>query len=117
MGLPKLKDYRRPPLAKFWNSWPKRTFEQVLPTKSWVSSRRLRELALKYQYTDWDNLEKVCERLDNGADIGCTGRARLQTIGTNANSAYKFGDRVCDTLAEMIKDGIMVGPLDEEEIP
>ena len=71
---------------------------------------------MKYQYTDWDKLEKVCERLDNGADIGCTGRALLQTIGTNANSAYKFGDRVCDTLAEMIKDGIMVGPLDEEEI-
>ena len=117
MGLPKLKDYRRPPLAKYWTSWPKRTFEQVLPSKSWVSSSKLRELALKYQYTDWDNLEKVCGRLDNGADIGCTGRARLQTIGNNSSSAYVFGERVCDTLAEMISDGIMVGPLDKEEIP
>ena len=117
MGLPKLRDYRRPPLAKFWTSWPKRTFEQALPSKSWVCSSRLRELALKYKYSDWSNLEKVCERLDVGADIGCTGRARLATTSSNANSAYSYGDRVCDALAEMIKDGIMVGPLDEEEIP
>ena len=41
----------------------------------------------------------------------------MQTIGTNASSAYIYGDRVCDALAEMIADGIMVGPLDEEEIP
>ena len=52
-----------------------------------------------------------------GADIGCTGRARLPTFSTNAKSAYLYGDRVCDALAEIISDGIMVGPLDEEEIP
>ena len=117
MNLQRLKDYRRPPLAKFWTSWPKRTFEQALPSKSWVSSSKLRELAVKYQYNDWANLEKVCHRLDIGADIGCTGRARLPTFSTNAKSAYQYGDRVCDALAEMISDGIMVGPLDEEEVP
>ena len=117
MGLPRLKDYKKPPPATFWSSWPKRTFEQVLPTKSWVNSVQLRKLAVEHQYADWARLERVCQRLDNGADIGCTGRARLPTIGTNAVSAYIFGDRVCDSLAEMIRDGIMVGPLDEEEIP
>ena len=117
MGLLKLSNYRKLPRAKFWTSWPKRTFEQALPSKSWVSSSRLKELAIKYKYNDWANLEKVCKRLDMGADIGCTGRARQSTISTNANSAYSYGDRVCDALAEMIKDGIMVGPLDEEEIP
>ena len=117
MGLPKLENYNKTPLASFWTSWPKRTFEQALPTKSWVSGEKLRTLALKYQYSDWARLERVCDRLGPGADIGCTGRARLQTISSNANSAYIYGDRVCDTLAEMIKDGIMVGPLDEEEIP
>ena len=117
MGLQKLQDYKKPPLANFWSSWPKRTFEQALPSKSWVNSGRLRELAMKYQYSDWARLERVCHRLDHGANIGCNGRARLPTIGTNAISAYTFGDRVCDTLAKMIKDGIMVGPLDEEEIP
>ena len=117
MNLQRLRDYQKPPLAKFWTLWPKRTFEQALPTKSWVSSARLRELAVKYQYNDWAKLEKVCQRLDVGADIGCTGRARLPTFSTNAKSAYLYGDRVCDALAEMISDGIMVGPLDEEEIP
>ena len=117
MGLPKLKDYRKKPLASFWTAWPKSTFEQALPTNSWVCEGRLKELALKYQYSDWARLEKVCDRLRSGAEIGCNGRGRLQTIGSNANSAYIYGDRVCDTLAEMIKDGIMVGPLDEEEIP
>ena len=117
MQLVKLATYRKPPLASFWNKWPKRTFEQALPTKSWVSSDKIKQLALKYHYSNWARLERVCERLDNGANIGCTGRARLPTVGTNATSAYIYGDRVCDALAKMIADGIMVGPLDEEEIP
>ena len=51
MGLPKLKDYRKIPLAVLLTSWPKRTFEHALPTNSWVSEGKLRELALKYQYS------------------------------------------------------------------
>ena len=117
MGLPILSNYRRKPSATFWTAWPKRTFEQALPSRSWVCGDKLKALALEYQYTDWARLERVCERLGPGATIGCTGRGRLQTIGTNASSAYFYGDRVCDALAEMIADGIMVGPLDEEEIP
>ena len=45
MGLPKLNNYGRSPHAGYWNHWPKRTFEQQLPTKSWVSSTKLMELA------------------------------------------------------------------------
>ena len=48
MGLPKLKDYRKKPLASFWTAWPKSTFEQALPTNSWVSEGKFREVVLKY---------------------------------------------------------------------
>ena len=117
MGLPKLSSYKGNAPVGYWKSWPKRTFEQMLPTKSWVSSTKLKELALNYSYSDWDRLERVCHRLENGADIGCTGRARLPTVCTNASSALEYGDRVADGLAEMIEKGLIVGPLDEEEIP
>ena len=117
MGLPKLANYRKSPPAGFWNQWPKRTFEQTALAKSWVSSSRLKELAKTYGYTDWARLERVVQRLDHGADIGCTGRGRLPTFSSNAKSAYIYRERVADSLAELIKDGLMVGPLDEEEIP
>ena len=117
MGLPKLNNYAKFPPAGYWNHWPKRTFEQTLPAKSWVSSTKLKELANQYGYTDWARLERVVERLNINAHIGCQGRGRLPTFSGNAKSATEFGDRVADSLAEWIKDGIMVGPLDEEEIP
>ena len=117
MNLPKLANYRGTAPTSYWSKWPKRTFEQMLPTKSWVSSDKLKELALDYKYSDWERLEKVCQRIDKGADIGCTGNARLPTFCTNASSAYEYGERVADGIAEMIENGLMVGPLDEEEIP
>ena len=74
MGLPILRNYRKKPLATFWTAWPKRTFEQALPSMSWVCGDKLKALALKYQYTNWARLERVCERLGPGATIGCMGR-------------------------------------------
>ena len=82
-----------------------------------VSSKKLKEMATRYGYTDWSRLERVVERLDNGANVGCTGRGRLPTITPNAKSAYMYGDRVADSLAEWIRDGILIGPLDDEEVP
>ena len=117
MALPTLGSYKGNAPVSYWNCWPKRTFEQMLPTKSWVSSEKLKELALNYKYSDWGRLERVCHRLDNGADIGCVGRARLPTFCSNATSTFLYGDRVADGLAEMIASGLVVGPLDEEEIP
>ena len=117
LGLPKLLSYKIIPKANYWKSWPKKTFEQVLPSKSWVSSEKLRELACKYNLTDWARLERVVERLEYGADIGCHGRGRLPTMSGNAPTTFEYGERVADSLAEWIQDGIMVGPLDEEEIP
>ena len=117
MGLPKLLNYKAMPPATYWHYWPKRTFEQAAVGKSWVSSERLKELATRYGYTDWSRLGRVLDRLEHGADIGCSGRGRLATTTPNAKSAYLYGDRVADSLAEWINDGIVVGPLDEEEIP
>ena len=67
MGLPNLKNYRSLPPASYWQHWPKRTFEQAPVGKSWVSSKKLREMATRYGYTDWARLERVVERLENGA--------------------------------------------------
>ena len=89
----------------------------MLPTKSWVSSREMRKLCTDVGYKDQERLDRVCSRLENGANIGCVGRARLPTVTPNGKSTYDFGARVADSLQDWIDQGIVVGPLTKEEIP
>ena len=116
-NLPILGNYKKILPASYWLHWNKRTFEETLPSKSWVSGAKLRELCDLLGYKDQDRLHRVCQRLENGADIGCRGRARLPTITPNSPSAYEYGARVADSLQEWINQGIVVGPLLREEVP
>ena len=116
-NLPLLSSYKRTLPANYWSKWNKRTFSQVLPTKSWVSSTKIQELCQEVGYRDAARLKRVVDRLDNGADIGCVGRARLPTVTPNGSSAYEYGARVADSLQDWINQGILVGPLSREEVP
>ena len=68
-------------------------------------------------HTKTIRLERVCKRLDDGADIGCHGRGRMPTRIPNGASAYEHGERVANALQLWVQQGIAVGPLREEEIP
>ena len=99
-NLPILESYSKTLPASYWMNWNKLAFEQALPTSSWVSSKMLKELSYIAGYQDSNRLERVCKRLDQGADIGCRGRGRLPTVSPNAISAYEYGARVADSLQD-----------------
>ena len=88
-----------------------------MPTKSWVSSIELRKLGEQLGYKDKHRMNRVCSRLEMGANIGCVGRGRLPKITPNGPSTYEFGARVADSLQEWINQGIVAGPMSREEIP
>ena len=101
--LPKLNRYTERLPATYWAKWTKRGIDEGLIAKSWVNSMRLKELAETLGYGDTQRLLRVCDRLENGADIGCRGRGRLQTKVKNNPSAYEYGDRVADSLQDWIE--------------
>ena len=116
-NLPILGKYPRKLPAAYWAKWNKRTVDQVLPTKSWVDPGKLMKLAGTLGYQDSKRLDRVCKRLEQGADIGCRGRGREPTKIPNSPSVYQYGERVADSLQQWIDDGIAIGPLHEEEVP
>ena len=52
-----------------------------------------------------------------GCDLGTRGVNLCPSVSSNAPSAYEYGDRVTDSIVDGIKQGIMMGPMKEEEIP
>ena len=116
-NLPHLDDYSKDRFpASYWSKWTKRTLDMVLPGSSWVSSDCLRELADRANFPHTKMLERVCNRLDKGANVGCEGRGRLPTVANNSKHVYEFGDRISDALQDWICEGIAAGPLKEEEL-
>ena len=61
-------------------------------------------------------VEKAAGILDNGADLGCMGSARLPTKQRNAESCYEFGERVLDSLEDWLQQGIAAGPMTKKEV-
>ena len=81
----------------YWNKWTRK--ELTGAAKSWVDSEKLREEAravgLDVDKPYW--LDKECQNLSNGVDIGCLGDGRLPTRGKIAPSAAAEGRRLADT--------------------
>ena len=115
--LQKLEDYSLCVFpAQYWSKWKKRSLDMLLPGSSWVSAQGLRDLAERAQFPHYSMLDRVCERLENGAKVGCEGRGRLPTVAKNARSVFEYGDRVSDALQTWVCEGIAAGPLREEEL-
>ena len=115
-NLPKLNSYRGRLKASYWAKWKSRKFRPGSNDKSWVSSKALKDLARRAGSGKSDLLERVCERLDNGANIGVEGRGRLKTRVENSSSVYENGFAVSDTLQESITTGCLTGPYTFEEV-
>ena len=113
-NLPILDDYRGDFPASYWAKWGKNSFASMMPGKSWVSSEALRDLASRAEFPHTDMLERVCNRMDNGAELGARGRARLPTSHPNSKDVFQFGDRVSDSLQQGICEKIICGPLKRE---
>ena len=71
--LPKLEDYRGKFKASYWARWRTRKLNGKSRDKSWVDALEMRKLGERAGMGKSDLMEKVCERLVNGADIGVEG--------------------------------------------
>jgi len=112
--LPHLQDYRKDAPAGFWELFP----ENLTPVaQSWVCPTKLKELAELTGYRDREILNKVCEDLKNGADIGCKGDFREASASQNAPSAFEYAEEVTDAIAGWVSNGIVAGPFERAERP
>ena len=114
ISLPPVSDYRREQSPQFWEKFPENT---ALVGVSPINPVRLRSWANAVGCDDRTRLDLVCRDLENGADIGCRGRAREPTFSGNAPSAVEAGAQVTDALAEWVQQGIVAGPFPPERRP
>ena len=103
--IPVLTNYQGTLSDEYWSHWTKRSYHSIAPAKSWICPNKLEKLVKKLGYRS-NRLNRVLERLKNGADIGCKGPGRLSTRMPNSQSASEYEDRVADALQDWIKEGI-----------
>ena len=115
-NLPVLQSYQGVFKAGFWAKWKTRKLSPGSTDRSWVSSKALRELARSAGMGDSLLVERVCARLEKGAEIGVEGRGRLPTRMSNSPTVYEHGQAVTDALQEGIADGYLAGPFTQEEL-
>ena len=109
-----LKDYALPASKDFWEKFPK-NIEQ--PAKSLVNADKLRHLALQCGYSDIEHLNKVHMWLEQGAQIGCTGKFRLPSKSKNSKSALLDGQKVTDAICDWVEKGFVYGPVPLDQVP
>ena len=98
-AIPDVDSYDRAQDTKYWETWTKRTYQELTPAMSWICPNKLLEVARELEYSDFHGrLERAIPRLQGGADIGCQGDGRLPTNKPNSDSANTYGDRVADSV-------------------
>ena len=113
-NLSVLDDYRKPAPPSFWDSFPSNL---VTPGTSLVNPVKLKVLALQEGFADLALLNKVCDDISNGANIGCRGEFRRPGRASNAPSAYDNGRRVTDAIAAWCSQGFAYGPVADSDVP
>ena len=116
-NLPVLNNYRRETDERYWNYWPKVTWESSRKYKSKIDPDKLKQMAIDTGFTDMDLLNVVCNDLKVGANIGCSEEFRGSSTATNAPSSFNQGEKVSDAICEWLHKGYAIGPLDRQEIP
>ena len=114
---PLLLDYSVPAPEKWWQYWPSLKWEEARRIRSGINPHRMRDWAMRAGHPDMGTVQEICLDLKRGCDLGTRGEYLCPSTSSNAPSAYKYGDRVTDSIVDGIKKGIMMGPMTEEEIP
>jgi len=112
--IPAMKCYKYISDKHFWDTFPK-NYNEV--GKSNIDPVSLKRLIDTYGTKDEKRTKLVIDRLTNGAEIGCVGNARNPTVQQNNKEALTYGRQVTDSVASWIKDGYVMGPVDEENVP
>ena len=85
--------------------------------KSSINPMLFESWAIESNYPYPSILRDVITDIKTGAMIGVQEQYRVQSVSTNAPSAFEFGDRVSDSLCKMMREGYIMGPFDEQNIP
>ena len=101
----------------FWDQFEKRPL--ALSKRPWVSPKKLREVAKKTKFPDTKLVEEVAQMLEKGAATGVKGPARLplRPPPPNSQTLNGLGPQVLDSLRTWVREGVLCGPLREEELP
>ena len=107
------EDYRGAFEEEFWETFPKNN----LPSKheSWICADTLEAEAKKVGYNTKE-LAKTLKWIRDGVELGCSGDSRKATSMPNMTSAYEYGERVTDAIAEWVHSGIAAGPFTRQEL-
>ena len=115
--IPKLQDYSRAAQNSWWRHWPTLSWDDGKLLKSTINSRKLMIWADCANDPEKSLLKEISKDLTHGCDLGTRGPNLCPSVSTNAPSAYKYGDRVTDSIVDGIIKGILIGPMNEDEIP
>ena len=85
--------------------------------KSGINARKMVMWAERANHPDMGTVLDIARDVTYGCDLGTRGVNLCPSTSSNAPSAYKYGERVTDSIATGIKKGIMMGPMTKEEIP
>jgi hypothetical protein len=109
----KLEDYRRPPPALFWESFP----SNDLPKKPACSinvplmEKLLEESKLDLKESAYNRFKNCLENLKNGAPLAQKGPLPPCFV-KNSESAFVYGEKVTETIATWIEKKFVSGPFD-----
>lgn len=114
--LPKLESYMGKFDEQYWKKWHVRKMVRGEEDKSWVDPVELRKLGERSGLRDRFLLDRVCDRLKKGVEVGVEGRGRLCTRMRNSPTVYEHGHAVSEALQEGIMEGYITGPYSEGEL-
>ena len=112
--LPPGCDGRTDPGPGFWETFPR---QREFKGSVLVSAVKLMSLALAVGGVNMDMVNLVCRDLEEGADIGCRGASRGQTVSGNAASCQLYPEQITDAVGGWLEKGFAAGPFSKEEVP
>ena len=115
--IPPLLDYSGVAPASWWQHWPSLTWDQGRLLKSPINPVKMVDWARRADHPDMGTVLEIAKDLRQGCDLGTRGEHLCPSTSSNAPSAYQYGERVTDAIVSGIKEGIMVGPMNYDEIP
>ena len=110
-------DYSGVAPDSWWTHWPQLSWDKGRDVKSSINAVKLMKWARKADYPDMGLVMEISKDLRVGCDLGTRGEFLCPSTSNNAPSSFEFGNRVTDSIVDGIKKKIIMGPMEEADIP
>ena len=115
--IPLLLDYSLVAPASWWQHWPYLSWKQGRLLESPINPSRMVAWARRADHPDIGLVLEIARDLRYGCDLGTRGEFLCPSTSNNAPSAFEYGERVTDSIVDGIMTGIVMGPMEEKDIP